>query len=431
MKSQPQRPIARFLGQGLGVRWAMVLGGFLWIVFGYFRFITPQGPDVLWRQDLGYSVILNTGLFVLYNVPGVLALLLTAWAALSLLPTTQTSGRALKRAAWILLLLAAFFGLVATAGQIILFDPLTTGGLSFGTLFLGLGLCFAGWAAARKGGSSGEYPGFLGAGLMVLGVIGVATLVLRPLMFALALLPVAFGTAAHALFGLVWIALGLNLGNHLGQAGPESDNRATELHRGWFPTLWFLATAAGVVLCGFLFHFPGALPPSNGETFNLNPVGALVNGLATGAVVGGLQAWLLRRSGLGAWRWQAGSAAALFLSHAFGDMLPDSVALPLMVVLGGLLLGLAQWWAAAWPVRVGLVWTAVTGISWAAALWAGYQAGYTQGDWRAEHLIVAAAVGTGVGACTAATWLWPPVFGTARRAIPKVTGRDHAGAPAA
>lgn len=40
-----------------------------------------------------------------------------------------------------------------------------------------------------------------------------ATLLLRPLMFALALLPLVFGTVTFALFGVGWIILSLNLGN--------------------------------------------------------------------------------------------------------------------------------------------------------------------------------------------------------------------------
>lgn len=410
----------------------MVAGGFLWIVFGFFRFMMPQGADVLWREDLGYSLILSTGLFVQYNLPGVLALLLTTWTALSLLHAIQTTRTGLKRAVWILLVLAAFFGLIATVGQIVLFDPLTTGGLSFGTLFLGLGLFFAGLAAARRDESSREHPRFLGASLLLLGAIGMSTLLLRPLMFALGLLPLAFGAAAYAFFGIAWIVLGLNFNSQPRKSGTRPIRPAAEQRRGWIlPTAWFVVTAFGVVLSGFLFHFPGAFPPNNGEALNLNPVGALVNGLGTGVLVGSLQAWLLLRSGLSAWRWLLGSAVALFVVHALGDMLPDSVALPLMMVLGGWLLGLAQWWATGWPVRVGLVWTAVTGIVWAATFWAGVQLGYIQEDWRAAHVIVAAVVGTGVGASTAGMLLWPPVRQTARKAIPKITGRDRADAPAA
>jgi hypothetical protein len=213
-----------------------------------------------------------------------------------------------------------------------------------------------------------------------------------------------------------------------GEFGSSKARMKAQTRRpGWaFTTVWFLVTAVGVVLCGFLFHFPGAFPPNNREAFNLNPVGALTAGLGTGVLVGGLQAWLLRRVGLRAGRWLLGSTVALFLVHALGDMLPDSLALPLMVLLGGWLLGLGQWWAASWPVRVGLAWTAINGIIWAVTLWVGYEAGHAMDDWRAEHLIVAAAVGAGIGAATAAMWLWPPVLETVRKPPRQTRPRDAA-----
>lgn len=45
----------------------------------------------------------------------------------------------------------------------------------------------------------------MAAVLMLLGGIGVMTLLLRPLMYALQLLPLAFWVAACMLFGLAWI----------------------------------------------------------------------------------------------------------------------------------------------------------------------------------------------------------------------------------
>lgn len=44
--------VSRLLSHGPAVLWVMVAGGILWIVYGYFRFMTPQGPDVAWREDL-------------------------------------------------------------------------------------------------------------------------------------------------------------------------------------------------------------------------------------------------------------------------------------------------------------------------------------------------------------------------------------------
>lgn len=213
MKASTETPIFRMLGQGPAVLWATTVGGILWVVYGYFEFMTPQGPDVVWREELGYSPILRTELFLLYNLPGVLALLLTAWATLSYLRTLRTGHTGLKRAALIVALLASAFGLLATAGQVIPFDPLTTGGLSLGTPILGLALFLAGLAVVRDRKALYGQAGWTGPVLVLLGVIGMFTLPLRPLMFALALLPLAFGAAAFTLFGAGWIILALSLRN--------------------------------------------------------------------------------------------------------------------------------------------------------------------------------------------------------------------------
>lgn len=107
MNAQVGNRISRLIVLGPAALWAMVGGGILWILHGYFRFLTPQGPDVEWREELGYSSILSNGLFLLYNLPRVMALLLTAWAALSFLQALRAGYTGLKRAAQVLVLLAS------------------------------------------------------------------------------------------------------------------------------------------------------------------------------------------------------------------------------------------------------------------------------------------------------------------------------------
>lgn len=203
----------KMLGRGPAVPWAMFIGGVLWIVNGYFRFMNPQGPDVVWREELGYSPILSIELFLLYNLPGVLALLLTAWAALSYLFTLPTARTGLKRMAQVLVLLASLLGLVAAAGQIVQFDPLTTGGLRLGLPILGMGLFLAGLIGARDKKSQEGHQRLLGLELILLGVIGMVTLPVGTIIYALAMLPHVFGTAVIALFGVGWIVLGFSLHN--------------------------------------------------------------------------------------------------------------------------------------------------------------------------------------------------------------------------
>lgn len=203
----------KMLGHGPGVLWAMIVGGVLWVVLGYFRFLTPLGLDVTFREDLGYSQILRTALFLLYNLPGVLALLLTAWAALSYLTTLRAARTGLKRAAQVFALLASLLGLVAAAGQIIQFDPLTTGGLRLGAPILGLALFLAGLSVGRDSNRQEGHQRLLVLELIMLGVIGMATLPVGTIIYALALLPHVFGTGLYALFGAGWIILGFSLRN--------------------------------------------------------------------------------------------------------------------------------------------------------------------------------------------------------------------------
>lgn len=199
------------LGRGPAVFWAMSTGGVLWIVHGYLRIITPYGPDVVWREDLGYSPIISTELFVLYNLPGALALMLAAWAAFSFLSALRRGRSALKIAAQILVLLAFLLGLVAVAGQLILFSPPTYAGIAFGMPALGVALILTGLMFAREGAGIQEHPRLLGPGLMLLGTVGLFILPLWPMMYALNWLPLWFGALIYAACGAGWVIFGVSL----------------------------------------------------------------------------------------------------------------------------------------------------------------------------------------------------------------------------
>lgn len=213
MRAMPKGPLKR-MGRGQPMLWAMIAGGVLWIVHGYYRNLMPHGPDVQWREDLGYSPVLSTELFLLYNVPGVLALLLTAWAALSFVVVPAGSRSRLKQAALVFAALSLLLGIIAGGGQVMLFDPLTVGGLSFGVPVLGLALFLVGLAVVEEAGRTGEgHSRLLGPGLMLVGALGMFVLPLRPLMYALEMLPLAVGAGVFALFGAGWITLGVMLRN--------------------------------------------------------------------------------------------------------------------------------------------------------------------------------------------------------------------------
>lgn len=208
MKTFGVHPINRWLVSGRILVWMVVAGGVLWFLFGYLRLMTPLGIDAEWREELGYGPVYRSDLFLLYNLPGVLALSLTAWSALSCIRTLRPNRGLLMRASNLLLLLASAFGLLALVGQLIILDAITSGGLNMGTPILGLGLFLAGLAVIRD---DRHAHGRQGAILILLGTIAVLTLPVRILMFALALLPLAFGVAVFALFAFGWIVLGFTL----------------------------------------------------------------------------------------------------------------------------------------------------------------------------------------------------------------------------
>lgn len=208
--AEPTQPPARMFRPGAGLVWGMVAGGILWVIHGYFRFIMPFGPDAVYQEDLNSSPIISPELFLLYNSPGVLALLLTAWTAFFYLRRLPRLHPGLQRAAWILAMLAILFGLIAAVGIAILFVPPATGGISLGVPVLGLALVLAGLAMGREGKDQHGQTRLLGRLLMLTGLVGMFTLPVQPLMYALALLPLAVATAVFALFGAGWVALAFN-----------------------------------------------------------------------------------------------------------------------------------------------------------------------------------------------------------------------------
>ena len=49
------------------VRWAAtvaVLGGVLWVPYGVFVMLEPWGPDVVYRDELGYAQVIDTPRFI-------------------------------------------------------------------------------------------------------------------------------------------------------------------------------------------------------------------------------------------------------------------------------------------------------------------------------------------------------------------------------
>lgn len=205
-------------------RWAgpaAILGGLLWMPYGVFEMIEPWGTDTVYRDDTGYSEIVDPRLFVAYSLPGSLALLLTALGLLGagarLRLSTPTTGRIGRILAYVALALGA----LSLAGVIAMFDPLFTAGRIFGTLALGAATALAGIAAR----GAGAPPGWAAARLF-LGLMGLFLLPLWPLVYAVELLPVGAGAAFIALFGLGWALLGYRLWTAPAEGAPGESRAA-------------------------------------------------------------------------------------------------------------------------------------------------------------------------------------------------------------
>ena len=187
-------------------RWgglAAILGGALWVPYGVFVMLEPWGAGVVYSDDVGYSVITNTSLFVTYSLPGSLALLLTSLGLLNVLAMLRASAGRIGRIALVLVYVALALSVLSLAGVILLFDPLFTSGRIFGAFALGIATFLAG-VNARE---SHTAPGWMVA-LMALGLAGISLLPLWPLVYALMLVPEAAGAVFMALFGLGWMAAG-------------------------------------------------------------------------------------------------------------------------------------------------------------------------------------------------------------------------------
>lgn len=191
------------------IRWgglAAILGGALWVPYGIFEMVAPWGADVVYRDDVGYSVIINTPLFVAYSLPGSLAVLLTSLGLLGVLTLLGESAGRTGGIGFILVYVALALAVLSLAGVILLFDPLFTSGRIFGTLALGIATLLAGVNAR----GSRLAPGWA-VGLIALGLAGIFLFPLWPLVYALMWVPEVAGAAFMVLFGLGWMLLGYAL----------------------------------------------------------------------------------------------------------------------------------------------------------------------------------------------------------------------------
>lgn len=200
------------------IRWggpAAMLGGVLWVPYGVFAMLEPWGAGVVYRDDVGYSVITSMPLFIMYSLPGCLALLLTSLGLLGVL-VRLPAGRT-GRISLVLAYIAVALAVLSLSGVSALFDPLFTSGRIFGTLVLGIATLLAGVTAGRSRATLGWT-----LALMALGLAGTFLLPLWPLVYALMWVPEAAGAAFIALFGLGWLVVGYVLWSERGEPVRET-----------------------------------------------------------------------------------------------------------------------------------------------------------------------------------------------------------------
>ena len=191
------------------IRWAgllATLGGVLWIPYGIFEMLQPWGSDTVYRDAVGYEVIVNVPLYRLYSVPGSLALLLTALGLLSAIALLRLPAGRPGKVGRILAYIAVLLAVISLGGVIALFDPVFTACRIFGTLALGIATVLAAADAQR----AGRTPGWAIA-LLLLGLVGMFLFPLWPLVHALEWLSEGAGAGVIALFGLGWLATGYRL----------------------------------------------------------------------------------------------------------------------------------------------------------------------------------------------------------------------------
>lgn len=178
-----------------------IVGGALWIAYGIFEFLKPLGEGTgPYRPDLGYELVADPLRYVIYGAAGGFALVLTALALIG----HSTPGRGLVRLGRVLAYVAGALGALALVGVISQVVPLFFGSLVAGSLLLGLATFAVGVATvgARVATAQARL-------LVATGVLGILTLPLRPLVYAVTVVPRVGGAMVIALFGIGWIGLGL------------------------------------------------------------------------------------------------------------------------------------------------------------------------------------------------------------------------------
>ncbi len=168
---------------------------------------------------------------------------------------------------------------------------------------------------------------------------------------------------------------------------------------------WVAATTIGLIVAGFVFHFPGSFGGLDDWDLVAVIFGGLI-GFVSGAVVGLVQ-WgsllLSRRSGLRLLLWMG---LGIGITHALHDGAPNAFGLVATVSLSGLAMAAAYAWSFGERRPTPIL---VIGAAWAVALlaaggvsrWLGLPWEETPVGWSTHHAIEGIVVGIVWGVATA------------------------------
>lgn len=144
-------------------------------------------------------------------------------------------------------------------------------------------------------------------------------------------------------------------------------NRASSSRFSWSSlSLWVGMTVVGYLL-NSINHFPAsfAVAPFNAQAITLDgaPLGFVI-GAISGLILATLQAIVLQSYLPSVRRWILGNTIGFSLIHALGD----TVAFPLFLLVGGIIIGLVQYFSLRPYLRNALLWLPITAFAWFSGL---------------------------------------------------------------
>lgn len=156
-----------------------------------------------------------------------------------------------------------------------------------------------------------------------------------------------------------------------------TDQQRAVRHSSWSSLgLWVGLTLVGFLMAGFFIHTQAEGPTTAFNPSDLN-LGAAVVGFLFGGVSGLIIAtlqWLVLKAWVpNARLWIPLNAVGFGLEHAFNDALPyRSLDLPLVLVIGGIIIGLAQYIALRHTLSRAFLWVPVAAFAWFLGLQLGF-----------------------------------------------------------